>query len=210
LLRSRITVLLPRLAVLPRSGQREGAAALNAAPDVRERELDEWMARLADGDRRVFDPLFRALWPRALRLARTRLPEAQANDAAQATMVKVFARASEFRAGAPALPWFYAVAANEVRSAARACGKAKAREEAADAADAVAGEGDPEAAAIDRELYESLERAIAALDDASAEAIGAMLGRSPRPAIAPAALRKRISRAYARLRLLLLGGLDAE
>ena len=68
------------------------------------------MARLADGEREAFDPLFRDLHPRALRFARARLGPDLAQDAAQAALVKVFARASEFTPGAAVLPWFYAVA----------------------------------------------------------------------------------------------------
>ena len=40
--------------------------------DPDEDELDRAMARLADGEREAFDPLFRALHPRALRFARAR------------------------------------------------------------------------------------------------------------------------------------------
>ncbi|WP_437717045.1 hypothetical protein WMF45_11890 [Sorangium sp. So ce448] len=50
---------------------------------------------------------------------------------------------------------------------------------------------------------------IASLDAPSAEAIGALLGQTARPAIDAPAFRKRVSRAYARLRLL-LGGSDGE
>src|SRR4051812_6169115 len=88
--------------------------------DPPEDELDRWMARLAQGDRTAFDPLFRALHPRALRFARVRLGPDRANDAAQSALMNVFARASEFSAGRPMLPGFYAIILNEVRALSRA------------------------------------------------------------------------------------------
>ena len=163
------------------------------------------MARLADGDRDAFDPLFRALHPRAVRLSRARLASGDlAADAAQSTMLKVFERAADFRAGAPVLPWFYAIAANEVRAARRRARPA----EGEDALLQLSAGDDPERIALVAELHASLDAAVAALDPDGAEAIAAMLGRTARPAIADATFRKRVSRVYARLRLLLGGTRD--
>ena len=170
-----------------------------------EEQLDAWMARLSQGERDAFDPLFRALHPRALRLARSRLPEDRAADAAQAVLMRVFARASEFEAGRPALPWFYAVAANEIHGARRrtiALGQRAAPEALADALPA---EGNPEGLLVERELHACLGRAIAALDDVSAEAIRCLLEDRPCKGAGSVAFRKRVSRAYAKLRLLLRG-----
>jgi RNA polymerase sigma-70 factor (ECF subfamily) len=168
---------------------------------VNEPELDHLMDRLADGDRGAFEPLFRALWPRALAAARRRLDAQAADDAAQSTMLKVFARAPEFTRGAPVLPWFYAVAANEVRAVQRG---AKDHVDL-DEAPPIAADGDPERLAIDRELRAALAQALESLDAASAEAIAALLGERVRPDVADAAFRKRVSRAYAKLRVLLGG-----
>jgi RNA polymerase sigma-70 factor (ECF subfamily) len=175
--------------------------------DRDEDELDHLMAQLAQGDRSAFDPLFRALQPRALRLARARLGPDVAADAAQRALVRVFTRAGEFTPGCPVLPWFYAIVANEVRALARkgAPGRARAERDAAEGW-AVAPE-DPERSHVERELHGALEAAIASLDHTSAETIAVLLGRTARPEIAATAFRKRVSRAYARLRLL-LGGLD--
>ena len=165
--------------------------------------LDALMARLADGDRAAFDPLFRGLHPRALRLARARLrDEARAADAAQGALVTLFAYASDFEPGRAVLPWFYGILANELRSVAR-----KGAHETGDerAIDALAADGDPESELALRELHAALDAAVRTLDAASAEAIAAMLGSDARPTIAPAVFRKRVSRAYARLRLLLGG-----
>lgn len=173
--------------------------ALLPSLEVSERELDDLMSRLAGGDRDAFDPLFRALWPRALAAAGRRLERHAAADAAQSAMERVFARAAEFRAGAPVLPWFYAVLANEVRTVARG---SRTHAEL-DSARAVTGGSDPEALSVDRELREALARAIDSLDSASAEAIASLLGDKERPNIGDVAYRKRLSRAYAKLRVLL-------
>jgi DNA-directed RNA polymerase specialized sigma24 family protein len=174
--------------------------------EASEDELNRWMGRLAQGERRAFDPLFRALHPRALRFARVRLGSDLAADAAQSALERVFSRASEFTAGCPVLPWFYAVLANEVRAVARAT---KTRQHEAPATLWSSASDDPERLLVERELHQALDLAITSLDAPAAEAIGALLGRSARPAIDAPAFHKRVSRAYARLRLL-LGGLDGE
>lgn len=172
-----------------------------------EADLDTLMARLAQGDRSAFDPLFRALHPRALRLARARIDPASASDVAQAALLKVFARASDFTANRPVLPWFYAVLANELRSSQRAQRRAvpTAPEQLAGTRD----ELDLEAELLQRELSRALELAIDQLDGEAADAIHAMLQRAERPQIDPVVFRKRVSRAYARLRLY-LGGSHAD
>lgn len=157
------------------------------------------MSRLAGGDRDAFDPLFRALWPRAVAAAGRRLEPNAAADAAQSAMLRVFSRAAEFRRGSPVLPWFYAVVANEVRAVARA---SKAHAEL-DAARSITDGADPEGLSVERELREALARAIDSLDAASAKAIAALLGEMERPNVGDAAYRKRLSRAYAKLRVLL-------
>ena len=81
-----------------------------------EAELDVLMARVSDGEREAFTPLFQALHPRALGVASRRLERAHAAEVAQSSMVKLFASAAAFTPGRPVLPWFYAVVANEVRA----------------------------------------------------------------------------------------------
>lgn len=181
-----------------------------------EAELDALMARLSEGDRLAFDPLFSALNPRAVRLARSRVDRQRADDVAQSALLKVFARASDFEAGRPVLPWFYAIVANEIRAVTR--GKLCRAQVPLEATDGrpheIADEReDPERHSIERELALALERAIESLDPASADAIAAMLGRADRPAIdnhSSTAFRKRVSRAYARLRLALVGASGHE
>jgi RNA polymerase sigma-70 factor (ECF subfamily) len=167
-----------------------------------EPELDSLMSRLAQGDRTAFDPLYRALYPRAHRFARTRVAdEALAADAAQSALLKVFARASDFSPGRPALPWFYAILTNEIRSLTRARVHLGVRDDG-EIGSAVA-DDDPERALLDRELRRALAEAVEALDGEVADTIAASLGITSRPAIPAATFRKRLSRAYSRLRVFL-------
>ena len=167
-----------------------------------EDELDALMGALATGHREAFTPLFRELHPRARRFARSRLPESAAEDAAQNALLKVFARASEFSPGKPVLPWFYAVLCNEIRAVVRR--DAKPFVEVSE--DLRVDLPDAEAELVRVELERALERAVAELDPVSAEAIAAALGRTERPNVPDATFRKRLSRAYERLRAAFRGG----
>jgi len=175
-------------------------------PGPSEAELNGLMDRLADGDRSAFTPLFQALYPRALTVARRRLDdEAHAEDAAQRTMTAVFARAVEFTPGRPVLPWFYAIAANETHAVARKVRLAAFREAPAAAAAVVPAEDDPEGALSLAEMRALLREAVAALDPLSAAAIEGQLAEDASDGPRSPAMRKRVSRAYARLRSLLGG-----
>jgi RNA polymerase sigma factor (sigma-70 family) len=168
-----------------------------------EAELDALMDRLADGDRDAFTPLYAALRPRALRLARARLGGTHADDVAQTALLCVFSRASEFQRGRAVLPWFYAIAINEVRAVARRASRSRVNlPDEPDKMTALA-DSDPERALLEQELRRAIERAMGDLDDDSAEAITAMLEGRPPTHVKPATFRKRLSRAYARLRVLL-------
>jgi RNA polymerase sigma factor (sigma-70 family) len=201
-------VLLSGLTLLPCAARR-GAVESPEVRDPAEEQLDVHMSRLAEGAREAFDPLFRALYPRALRLARLQLPADQAGDAAQSVLMKVFARAGEFQPGRPVLPWFYAIAANELRTHCRRSAAHRKRNAEEDLAADLPGSQDPEGALATREVHAALARAVALLDDDSASAIAAMLHGAERPSGNAAAFRKRVSRAYARLRWL-LGAFDGQ
>lgn len=164
-----------------------------------EAALDALMARLSTGDRAAFEPLFHALYPRAVRFARARLAPANADDVAQSTLLKVFAHAHRFVAGRALMPWFYAIMANEIRAAQRSERGQRSRRAQSEPLTVAP----HEEALVARELLRALELAIEQLDDEAAAAIRAQLGERERPELAPATFRKRISRAYARLRLLL-------
>jgi RNA polymerase sigma-70 factor (ECF subfamily) len=79
--------------------------------------LDETMGRLADGDRAAFTPAFHLLWPPTLRLCVQALGnEADGADAAQAAMIRILERASEYDRTRPALPWALTIATWECKT----------------------------------------------------------------------------------------------
>jgi RNA polymerase sigma factor (sigma-70 family) len=160
------------------------------------------MSRLARGDRTAFDALYAALGPRALRVARLRVGSAEAQDVSQQVLERVFARASDFTPGRPCLPWFYAILGNELQAHRRRRARLVLDVDAA-TQDLSSAETDAETALLQRELERALDAAITELDADAAAAIAALLGRSAVPNLKPATLRKRLSRAYAKLRLLL-------
>ncbi len=177
---------------------------MNTQRSADEIEIDALMARLSNGDRSSFDPLFSALYPRALRLAKLRVDTQRAEDIAQNALMKVFANASSFEAGRAVLPWFYAVVANEIRANTRGVWSQKRlsldSDGKAQAHTLSDGSLDPEATAILREVELAVTHAVEALDTVSANAIRAVLGEGARPAVDDPTFRKRVSRAYARLR----------
>jgi len=83
-------------------------------PD-RRRQIQGWMVRFADGDRGAFQPLFQALWPVVLAFAAKGLERpADAEDAAQQAMLKVFARIVDFDRSRDGLSWALGIAGFEV------------------------------------------------------------------------------------------------
>lgn len=160
--------------------------------------LQRDLARLADGDRDAFHPVFVRLWPLLRGLVGRHLPREDAEDTAQDALVKVFARASEFDPRRDALSWALGVAAWEIRTARRR--RYRRREDplpaAVDLEDRGAG---PEDAAIESERRAAVEDALGALDPADAATLRAFVAEEP-AAVTGATFRKRVQRALARLR----------
>ncbi|HUJ26393.1 MAG TPA: sigma-70 family RNA polymerase sigma factor [Myxococcales bacterium] len=158
------------------------------------------MVRLADGDRSAFRPAFAMLWPQ-LRTFSVRLAgEADGEDAAQAALLRVFARAGEYDRDRDALAWALGIAAWECRTLRKR--RERRREQLAlalDVADAAAaGASSPEDAAVERELREAAESILGTLRPIDIETIAAAAsGRRAQGAT----FRKRLERALARFRL---------
>ncbi|MBL8922931.1 MAG: sigma-70 family RNA polymerase sigma factor [Myxococcaceae bacterium] len=166
---------------------------MSAAPD----SLDALFARLADGDRSAFTPVFQQLWEPTLRLC-TRLmgSEADGADAAQTAMVRVLERANEYDRARPALPWALGIASWECRTL-----KTKqARQRTKTAAGAR--ESDEGAAVEEQERRLLLEAAMTAMGTLSAsdqETLLATYWERATPA-SGATLRQRRARALTRLK----------
>jgi RNA polymerase sigma-70 factor (ECF subfamily) len=84
--------------------------------DARRREqIQRWMVAFADGDRAAFEPLYGALWPVLLAFAARALePRADAEDAAQAAIVKVFSRIVDFDRTRDGVTWALGITGYEI------------------------------------------------------------------------------------------------
>jgi DNA-directed RNA polymerase specialized sigma24 family protein len=165
-----------------------------------EREaLHAAMVRLADGDRTAFDPVYRALWPVLLRFAERAVGAPEAEDAAQAVLLNVFARASELDPARDALTWVLGIAAWEHRTRrrrARRCREDHPPDAGASLPDL---RESPEDAALARDLAAAMRDVAGSLSPADAETLALVLdGR--RPDAPSATFRKRLERATQRLR----------
>jgi RNA polymerase sigma factor (sigma-70 family) len=160
-------------------------------------DVTAWLTRLADGERAAFDPLFDAVWPAVHQLCRRALPSAaDADDAAQEAMVRVFGRAAEFDRERDGLAWILGIAAWQCRTERR---KRQRRRE-------VDGASLPEpaddAAVVRRDLIAAATEVLGTLSDADVAVITAAIIDDPaaRAGLAPATFRKRLERALVRLR----------
>jgi len=154
------------------------------------------MCRLADGDREAFEPVFAALWP-VLRAfaARALAVPAEAEDAAQSALLKVFSRAAEFDPRREALPWALGIAAYECRTLRKA--RARRREELTGTPPEPLDARTPEEAAIERDLQAAAGEVLGGLSALDAETLLAA-ARGQRDS--SATFRKRLERALARFR----------
>jgi RNA polymerase sigma-70 factor, ECF subfamily len=165
--------------------------------------LQELVTRLADGDRSAIEPTFLVLWPivRGFSL-RALANSADAEDAAQQAILKVFEQAADFDRARDATAWALTIASFEVRTIRR---RAQRRRESASEIppELAAAEGGPEQLLIERDLEAAAREVLAMLKPEDAAVILAALsedrarageGKSP-------TLRKRLERALARLRV---------
>ncbi len=163
--------------------------------------LQAELTALARGDRTAFDPLFRRLWPLLRGFARRGLPAAEADDAAQEALLRVFSRASEFDSRRDALAWVLGIAAWQIRTH-QARARRRREEAVLPLLETVDSAPSPEDAAAAAEQAAALERALAALSPVDAATLLAYARgeRPPRSELAGATFRKRVERALARLR----------
>jgi len=162
--------------------------------------LQRELSALARGDRAAFDPVFRQVWPLVRSFAARALPPAEAEDAAQEALLRIFSRASEFDTRRDALSWVLGVAAWQIRT--HRTRERRRREEALSAAAERPDPADsPEAVAIARDLATELDRALAELPSSDAATLLAF-ARGQRPDLPGPTFRKRVERALTRLRAL--------
>jgi RNA polymerase sigma-70 factor (ECF subfamily) len=177
---------------------------------IPEADLDSLMTRLADGDRAVFRPLYERLREPIERLCQNMLgPTADARDAFQEAMQKIFERAPvDYDRRRPALPWALALAGWECRTLRRR--RQRRREDAGALREGEGGEfvdrvaataassQDAETRLAERELQEAVVAVLGTLSPADRETLQATFWEEAGPQ--GATFRKRRERALARLR----------
>jgi RNA polymerase sigma-70 factor (ECF subfamily) len=165
-------------------------------------ELQRRLTRLAAGDRAELEPLYAALWPLVRRFTARVLAsrgadaDADAEDAAQEALVKLFQRAAEFDPRRDAVAFTLGIAAYECMTVRRRAQRRRAAPPPA--ADIVDDKPTPEESLITRELEAAALAILTTLrpEDREVLAEAARGGRAPMSAT----IRKRVSRALERLR----------
>jgi RNA polymerase sigma-70 factor (ECF subfamily) len=160
--------------------------------------LDRLMSAAADGDRAAIDPLFHALWPLAVKLATRFVGDlALAEDCAQEALVRLFGQLAEYERDRDALTWALTLVAWQSRTARR---KRERRNEVAEVVDGAALDG--VTLVEERELIRVALASLESLAPHDIEVITAAITDDDelRRALAPATFRKRLERAFARLR----------
>src|SRR5450432_4481693 len=157
------------------------------------------MLRLAEGDRRALRTVFDGLHPLVHRWCRRLLRnEADAEDATQLALEKLFFQISDFDAKGDAVGWALAVATAECRTLAK---KRTRRKETSDAPLAFLGvEGDAEGTVERDEMRKALLEVLGTMKPEDVQTLLAWIDVEPRPSVPGATFRKRLERAGHRLR----------
>ncbi len=162
--------------------------------------IGDLVVRLADGDRRAFDPLYDVLRPKVRRFAERAVGVAEAEDVTQAVMLKVFERASSFEAGRDAVAWILGIAAFECRTARTRVRRRREDDLVAAPLETLLFRGsDPLAVALSHDVEDAFRETFGELTSADRETL-TCVARGERPELPPATFRKRVERAFARFR----------
>jgi RNA polymerase sigma-70 factor (ECF subfamily) len=164
-------------------------------------ELQRCLVRLADGDRAAFRPVFDLVWPRVREVAARMMPhDADAEDAAQGALVKLFERISEFDPERDALAWIVGIVSYECLTLRKK--RARRREHGSDAAATAVVDGtrNPEEQAMAGELEAVALSLLGTLAPDDRDTLRVALFGEGERTVAPATFRKRVERALVRLR----------
>ena len=160
-------------------------------------ELRRLLGRLAEGDRTAFKPAFALLWPQLRSFSVRMAGEPDGEDAAQAALLKIFARASEYDPERDPLPWALGLAAWECRTLRKA--RVRRREDSSPVPEGTAPDASPEETAIERDLLAAAAEVLGTLRPLDVETITS-IATGARHAEG-ATFRKRLERALSRFRL---------
>jgi len=164
--------------------------------------LQESLSSLAGGDREAFPPVFDILWPLYRRFARQHLPEADADDAAQEALLKLFVRADEFDPSRDAAAFAIGVAYHEIRTWRRK--RWRRREDPAENETmGTPATSPPEDALAVREADEMIEWGLSRLSPADRETLTLYAHDERALSVSAVTFRKRVQRALERFRAIL-------
>lgn len=164
-------------------------------------ELGRLLALAADGDRGALEPLFGRAWPAVRGFCARVVGPSDAEDAAQETLVRVFAQLAAYDRERDALTWILTIAAWQCRTVRRR--HQRRREESLVGAEAMPSRAaSPDELAERRELLAAAAAVLGALSPIDASTLVAAWSddEHARAALAPATFRKRLARALARFR----------
>jgi RNA polymerase sigma-70 factor (ECF subfamily) len=166
-------------------------------PETRE-EIQLLLTRLGDGDRKAIEPAFAALWP-VLRgfSIRALHNKADAEDATQQALAKIFEQAASFDPSRDGVGWSLAIVSYECRTLRRKAQRRREQPLSGISVPPFSGPT-PEALVLDRDLEAAAREVLGGLKDQDVETIVAALEEC-RPA-SSTAFRKRLQRALGRLR----------
>jgi RNA polymerase sigma-70 factor (ECF subfamily) len=158
------------------------------------------MVRFADGNRSAFREVFDALWPMVLAFCASRLPiQADAEDAAQRALLKVFSQIADMDRKRDGVAWALTIAAYEIMTARRRSGRRKEQRDDRVAAIADARPPVDDQVALE-ETRDAVRTVLDGLSPRDQDALAAILNDSPVPP--GEAARKRRYRALQRFRAL--------
>lgn len=174
----------------------------NSVSPIERANLSQYLIRLADGDRKAFDPIFEATWPMvhnfALKLSSNSV---EADDIAQTALSKVFSRATEFRRDGDALSWILGITAFECKTARK---KVSRRKENFDQDNFLQDKADESENAEEKlivlNLDEAIQEVLKGLSEQDQETIRIAIHELERPNIPSATFRKRLERAFGKLK----------
>jgi len=156
------------------------------------------MNRLADGDRSVFDEVYARLWPILSSFCAKTLSDADAEDAAQQALLKVFDRAPTFERERDALTWALSISVWEVKTIRKR--HTRSRLTALDEQPLPSMSDDPEGLNAERQIVEAARQVLGQLSEQDQETLLATFHEETPEAVAGATFRKRRERALTRLR----------
>lgn len=165
--------------------------------------INEALVQLADGDRAALRILMDELWPVILGFANRMIGEqADAEDVAQETLIKIAARIADFDRKRDGLTWAYAIAAYEIRTWRRKRFRRKEVPHLPEMEAHMPRSPSTEDAVAEDQLKQALLDALGNLSDTDREALGISEPTQVSSDVPDVTIRKRRQRAVGRLRAL--------